>query len=90
MLSGVGQRSHFGRQSVFCGLHTVQMQQASMKTKDTTALKGSRAITQPSSTVGLISPDQDVCIPQGHEVHCILEASHLCDSASQQGLPNEV
>ncbi len=54
VLSCVGQHSLFGRQSVFCGLHNVQMQQASMKqetlqtmqtqqaslkTKDTTALK---------------------------------------------------
>ena len=42
------------------------------------------------STVGLISPDQDLCIAQGHNVHCNPEPSHLCDSASQQGLPNQV
>ncbi len=35
VLSCVGQHSLFGRQSVFCGLHNVQMQQASMKTRDT-------------------------------------------------------
>ena len=43
-----------------------------------------------AATVGLISPDQDLCIAQGHNVHCNPEPSHLCGSASQQGLPNQV
>ena len=41
-------------------------------------------------TVGLISPDQDLCIAHGHSVDCNPQPSHLCESASQQGLPNQV
>ena len=48
------------------------------------------SLTGTKTTVGLISPEQDVCIAQGHNVRCIPEPSHLCDSASQQGLPNQV
>ena len=41
------------------------------------------------NTVGLISPDQDLCIAQGHRVDYNLQPSHPYESASQPGLPNQ-
>ena len=34
--------------------------------------------------------DQDVSIAQDHKVDCNVEPSHLCESASQPGLPNQL
>ena len=52
---------------------------------------GGRAFTSSAlATVGLISPDQNLCIAHGQSVDCNPQSSHLCESASQQGLPNQV
>ena len=32
----------------------------------------------PTDTVGLISPDQDLCIAQGYNVDCNPQPSHVC------------
>ena len=40
--------------------------------------------------MGLASPEQNLCTAQGHNVDCYTKPSHVCDSGTQQGFPNQV